>query len=230
MACKNLATEVSLEDNDLGDSVSLAQQFFGENHAASIVAMKKNGWTPTPASILDDIQKACVEYCHGGVWNTVEYTMKDVVCIYMKACYPSSFLGKGEAAQWFQRCGHPGHCIPGSASMFLYRCKDGRQEDADEDTNIIIQENPAVVQLPPRPAERPGDTMGKLRQATLNSAVDTFYDTLAKINDGLAPLMRPYSDIFVDDNGRTRLIEHSNATLTKAECSAYALTTLVSKL
>lgn len=66
-ACKSLADVVSLEDNDLGDPESFAQRCFGKSHAASIITMKKNGWRPTPASILDDVQKACVEHGHGGL-------------------------------------------------------------------------------------------------------------------------------------------------------------------
>ena len=45
----------------LGNS-ELAERAFGENHAASIMAKEKNAWKPTPASLLQDIQKACVEH------------------------------------------------------------------------------------------------------------------------------------------------------------------------
>ncbi|MEW8688752.1 MAG: hypothetical protein AB2556_23290 [Candidatus Thiodiazotropha sp.] len=45
----------------------LAERAFGENHAASIMAKEKNDWKPTPASLLPDIQKACVEHGHGGL-------------------------------------------------------------------------------------------------------------------------------------------------------------------
>ena len=40
----------------------LANRVFGENHATSVVARDKNGWKPTPAAVLDDIQNACVEH------------------------------------------------------------------------------------------------------------------------------------------------------------------------
>ena len=50
----------------LGDP-ALAEKAFSENHAASIMAKEKNRWKPTPASLLDDIQKACVEHGHGGL-------------------------------------------------------------------------------------------------------------------------------------------------------------------
>ncbi|MEW8688766.1 MAG: hypothetical protein AB2556_23360 [Candidatus Thiodiazotropha sp.] len=45
----------------------LAERAFGENHAASIVAKERNGWKPTPANLLPDIEKACVEHGHGGL-------------------------------------------------------------------------------------------------------------------------------------------------------------------
>ena len=85
----------------------LAQRAFGVNHAASIVAREKNGWKPTPASFIDDVQKACVEHGHGGLWNADAYHVDDIVSIDMKACYPASFQGKGECAPYFDRFGHP---------------------------------------------------------------------------------------------------------------------------
>lgn len=92
----------------LGDE-SLADRAFGLNHAASIKAKEHNGWKPTPANLLDDIQKACVEHGHGGLWNTMDYDAKDVVSIDMKACYPASFQGLGEAKPYYERFGHPKH-------------------------------------------------------------------------------------------------------------------------
>ena len=92
----------------LGDK-SLAERAFGENHAASIMAKERNGWKPTPASLLDDIQKACVEHGHGGLWNSMNYDTRDVISIDMKACYPASFQGQGEAKTYFERFGHPTH-------------------------------------------------------------------------------------------------------------------------
>ena len=50
----------------LGDP-NLAQRAFGENHAASIMAKEQNGWKPTSAAFIDDIQKACIEHGHGGL-------------------------------------------------------------------------------------------------------------------------------------------------------------------
>ena len=92
----------------LGDE-GLADRAFGENHAASIKAKERNGWKPIPASFLNDIQKACVEHGHGGLWNSMDYDTREIVSIDMKACYPASFKGQGEARPYFQRFGHPGH-------------------------------------------------------------------------------------------------------------------------
>ena len=86
-----------------------AERAFGENHAASIMAKEKNAWKPTPASLLQDIQKACVEHEHGGLWNSMDYVTRGVVSIDMKACYPASFQGMGEAKSYFERFGHPTH-------------------------------------------------------------------------------------------------------------------------
>jgi len=92
----------------LGDP-ALAKKAFSENHAASIMAKEKNRWKLTPASLLDDIQKACVEHGHGGLWNLIDYNMRDVASIDMKACYPASFQGEGDAKPYFERFGHPTH-------------------------------------------------------------------------------------------------------------------------
>ena len=43
----------------MGDK-TLAQRVFGEKHATSVKARKKNGWKPTPASLLEEIQRAGV--------------------------------------------------------------------------------------------------------------------------------------------------------------------------
>ena len=87
----------------------LAERFFGENHAASIMAKEKNAWKPAQASLLQDIQKACLEHGHGGLWNSMDYDTRDVVSIVMKVCYPASFQGMGEAKPYFERFGHPTH-------------------------------------------------------------------------------------------------------------------------
>ena len=89
----------------------LAERAFGENHAASIMAKERNGWKPTPANLLPDIEKACVEHGHGGVWNSMNYDKREVVSIDMKACYPASFQGMGEAKPYFEQFGHPTHRI-----------------------------------------------------------------------------------------------------------------------
>ncbi|MEW8689081.1 MAG: hypothetical protein AB2556_24945, partial [Candidatus Thiodiazotropha sp.] len=51
---------------------------------ASIMAKERNGWKPTPASLLPDIQKACVEHGHGRLWNSMGYDTREVVSIDMK--------------------------------------------------------------------------------------------------------------------------------------------------
>ncbi|MEW8689360.1 MAG: hypothetical protein AB2556_26350 [Candidatus Thiodiazotropha sp.] len=73
------------------------------------MAKEKNSWKPTPASLLPDIQKAYVEHGHGGLWNSMGYDKREVVSINMKACYPASFQGMGEAKPYFERFGHPPH-------------------------------------------------------------------------------------------------------------------------
>ncbi|MEW8688979.1 MAG: hypothetical protein AB2556_24435, partial [Candidatus Thiodiazotropha sp.] len=79
----------------------------GKNHADSIMAKEKSGWKPTPASHLLDIQKACVEHGHGGLWNSMGYDTEDIISIDLKACYPESFQGMGEAKPYLERFGHP---------------------------------------------------------------------------------------------------------------------------
>jgi len=91
---------------ELGDE-ALAEKAFGENRAASIVAKEKKRWKPTPTNLLDDIQKAYVEHGHGGLWNSMNYDTRDVVSVDMKACYPASFQGEGEAKPYFERFGRP---------------------------------------------------------------------------------------------------------------------------
>ena len=85
------------------------ERAFGENLAASIRAKEKNAWKPTPASLKQYIQKACVEHGHGGVWNSIDYATRDVVSIGMKACYPASFQGMGKAKPYFEWFEHPTH-------------------------------------------------------------------------------------------------------------------------
>ncbi|MEW8686011.1 MAG: hypothetical protein AB2556_09400, partial [Candidatus Thiodiazotropha sp.] len=94
-----------LEDSELADRA------FGENHVTSIIAKEKNGWKPTPASLLPDIQKACVEHGHGGLWNSMDYDTRGVISIDMRACYPASFQGMGEAKPYFEGFGRPTHCM-----------------------------------------------------------------------------------------------------------------------
>ena len=96
-ACRALADE------------TLAYRSFGVNLAASIMAREQNSWKRTPASLIDDIQKACVEHGHGGLWNSMECDTRDIVSIDIKTCYPASFQGLGEAKPYFEIFGHPSH-------------------------------------------------------------------------------------------------------------------------
>ena len=73
------------------------------------MAKERNVRKPTPVSLLDDVQKACVEHGHGGLWNFMEYDMRDIVSNDMKACYPASLEGEGEAKKCFEKFGHPTH-------------------------------------------------------------------------------------------------------------------------
>ncbi|MEW8688018.1 MAG: hypothetical protein AB2556_19580 [Candidatus Thiodiazotropha sp.] len=93
------------------DNPELAERAFDENHVASIMAKERNGWKPNPASLLPDIEKACMEHGHGGLWNSMNYDTRKVVSIDMKACYPASFQGMGEAKPYFERFGHPTHLM-----------------------------------------------------------------------------------------------------------------------
>ena len=86
-------------------NTELADKAFGENHAASVLAKERNSWKPSPASLLQDIQKACVEHGHGGLWNSMGYDTRDIVSIHMKACYQ----GMDEAQPYFQRFVHPSY-------------------------------------------------------------------------------------------------------------------------
>ena len=62
----------------------LADKSFGESHAASIMAKEKNGWKPTLANFIQDIQKACVEHGRGeGMWNAMCYDPTEVISIDM---------------------------------------------------------------------------------------------------------------------------------------------------
>ena len=89
------------------DPKALAQKVFGKNHAASVVTKERNNWKPTPVNLLEVAQAGCVEHGHGALWNAPNYHINDVVSIDMHTCYPASFMGKGEAASWFQRFAPP---------------------------------------------------------------------------------------------------------------------------
>ena len=88
----------------------LAPKIFSEAGAAARIAREYNGWKPTPRPLLEDVQRACVEFGHGGLWCSPEgYNAQDVVSLDMVACYPGVFKGKGDCAPYFRRFGHPTH-------------------------------------------------------------------------------------------------------------------------
>ncbi|RHZ52865.1 hypothetical protein Glove_456g39 [Diversispora epigaea] len=89
--------------------VDLAEQVFGANHAGSRLANEINEWHPITGKINNTIKQACIEYGHGGCWNSPDYNVNDVICIDMKECYPASMRGQGECITWFKRFGHPTH-------------------------------------------------------------------------------------------------------------------------
>ncbi|MEW8689024.1 MAG: hypothetical protein AB2556_24660 [Candidatus Thiodiazotropha sp.] len=43
------------------------------------------------------------------LWNSMGYDTREVVRIDVKACYPASFQGMGEANPCFEQFGHPTH-------------------------------------------------------------------------------------------------------------------------
>ena len=99
---KKLAGEFGEHDEQL-----LTNCFTIPSVAAHFARMK-NAWRPTRVDFLPDIEASCIEFSHGGLWNT-QYDRENMISIDMIACYPASFLGYGEAAKYFKRFGHPGH-------------------------------------------------------------------------------------------------------------------------
>jgi len=81
---------------------------FRENHVAIIKAKENNSWKLTLTSPLDDVQRACMEYEHGRLWN-LGYNVRDVVSIKMESFYPISFKVEGEAKPHLRRFAHPMH-------------------------------------------------------------------------------------------------------------------------
>ena len=75
---------------------------------AAVFARMKNEWKPTRIEFLPDIQASCLEFNHGGLWNK-KYDRENIISIDMVACYPASFLGYGDCAEYFKRFGHPGN-------------------------------------------------------------------------------------------------------------------------
>ena len=74
---------------------------YGNGGHWSSVAWKPRVGRKTPASLLSDIQKSCVEHGHGELWNPIDYDTRDVVSIDIKVCYLASLQGMGEAKPSF---------------------------------------------------------------------------------------------------------------------------------
>lgn len=88
----------------------LAIKVFSEVGAAAYVTRNKNGWKPTPARFLEDVQRACMEAGHGGLWcRPGGYRVSNVVSLDQTASYPAALLGQGDCAPYFKRFGHPTH-------------------------------------------------------------------------------------------------------------------------
>ena len=62
------------------------------------------GSQPQPAS-----SRTCVEHGHSGLWDSMDYDIRGVDSIDMKACYPASFQGIGEVKPYCERFGHSSH-------------------------------------------------------------------------------------------------------------------------
>lgn len=82
----------------------LAEKIFWKNCAASVKATKLNGWKTTPLSFLEDIDPIMVCRALARLHDT-----NDVISIDMRACYPASLRGKGEAWRYFKNFGHSTH-------------------------------------------------------------------------------------------------------------------------
>ena len=84
----------------------LAAKIFSEAGAAARIARENKGWKHTPRPVLEDVQRACVDFGHCGLWlSPGGYNAQDVVG--MMASKTGAFQGKGDCAPYFQPFGHP---------------------------------------------------------------------------------------------------------------------------
>ena len=104
---KKTASEFSGEAGG-EDTEQLLTNCFTIPSVAAAFARIKNAWKPTRADFLPDIEASCVEFSHGGLWNT-KYDRERMISVDMVACYPASFLGYGECTEYFKRFGHTTH-------------------------------------------------------------------------------------------------------------------------
>ncbi|KAL3865473.1 hypothetical protein ACJMK2_042860 [Sinanodonta woodiana] len=81
---------------------------FTKSSIAAQFARERNSWKPTRKRFVDDVKASCVEYGHGGLWNT-KYDFNDMMSVDMIACYPGSFLGGGECNEYYIKFGLPTH-------------------------------------------------------------------------------------------------------------------------
>lgn len=78
------------------DAMTLSSAIFA-------AARQKNNWE---YSKYAEIEHACVEHGHGGLWK-VEYDKEKYLSLDMKHCYPASFKGLGDCKPYFEKYGHP---------------------------------------------------------------------------------------------------------------------------
>ena len=81
---------------------------FTTSSIAAQFTRERNSWKPTRKKFSVDIQASCIDFGHGGLWNT-KYNYLDMISVDMIACYPGSFLGGGECNKWYNEFGLPTH-------------------------------------------------------------------------------------------------------------------------
>ena len=79
---RKLASDCSTEHDE-----QLLTNCFTIPFIAAQFSRKKNTWKPTRTEFLPDIQSSCLEYSHGGLWNT-KYDRESIILVDMAACYP----------------------------------------------------------------------------------------------------------------------------------------------
>ncbi len=85
---ENLALKYTSDDVKVR---KLLSNCFTVPSVAAHFAQEKNSWKPTRLEFLEDVVRSCIEYGHGGLWNT-KYNYNGVILVDMVACYPGRFL------------------------------------------------------------------------------------------------------------------------------------------